>query len=167
MVRMGGEGENRATYLSSSTMLYQTCCEGNEGERRAPVSRSTHHVPGSINNSQHARTTRTTRAPRTHDTHARTHARDHTQRSTVRREKQVGSITSYHIMSVDDKWKEGNKLLLLVRGDLEQLETGKDTSVFLQGIQLLPLLLSTLSSILLNHIITCSLKILPSIEYSC
>jgi len=36
-------------------------------------------------------------------------------------------------MSVDDKWKEGNKLLLLVRGDLEQLETGKDTSVFLQG----------------------------------
>jgi hypothetical protein len=36
-------------------------------------------------------------------------------------------------MSVDDKWKEGNKLLLLIRGDLEQLETGKDTSVFLQG----------------------------------
>jgi hypothetical protein len=38
-------------------------------------------------------------------------------------------------MSVDDKWKEGNKLLLLVRGDLELLETGKDTSVFLQGMR--------------------------------
>ena len=89
----------------------------------------------------HARHAPRAPAPRTHDTHARTHARDHTQRSTVRREKQVGSITSYHIMSVDDKWKEGNKLLLLVRGDLEQLETGKDTSVFLQGVQPLPLLL--------------------------
>lgn len=38
------------------------------------------------------------------------------------------------LMSVDDQWKECNKLLLLVRGDLELLETGQDTSVFLQGI---------------------------------
>jgi len=36
-------------------------------------------------------------------------------------------------MSIDEKWKEANKLLLIVRDDLEQLETGKDTSVFLQG----------------------------------
>jgi hypothetical protein len=36
-------------------------------------------------------------------------------------------------MSIDEKYKESNKLLLLVRGDLEKLETEKDTSVFLQG----------------------------------
>eukprot|EP00026_Physarum_polycephalum_P013867 Phypoly_transcript_14320.p1 GENE.Phypoly_transcript_14320~~Phypoly_transcript_14320.p1 ORF type:complete len:217 (+),score=27.35 Phypoly_transcript_14320:2-652(+) len=36
-------------------------------------------------------------------------------------------------MPIDEKYKESNKLLMLVRGDLELLETGKDTSVFLQG----------------------------------
>jgi hypothetical protein len=39
-------------------------------------------------------------------------------------------------MSIDEKWKEANKLLLLVGGDLELLETGKDASVFLQGMYL-------------------------------
>lgn len=36
-------------------------------------------------------------------------------------------------MSIDEKWKEANKLLLLVRGDLESLETGQDSSVIMQG----------------------------------
>jgi hypothetical protein len=49
-------------------------------------------------------------------------------------------------MYIDVKYKESDKLLLLVRGDLELLETGKDTSVFLQGMQAYIIFLNSLHS---------------------
>lgn len=36
-------------------------------------------------------------------------------------------------VEIETKYKESKKLLLTLRSQLEELETGKDTSIFLQG----------------------------------
>jgi hypothetical protein len=45
----------------------------------------------------------------------------------------LGLVTPAHEADIDEKYKSARKLILTLQHQLEQLETGADTSVFMQG----------------------------------